>query len=88
MIASGGKKTDLEYLTVEQVREAVSTWFEAQDLPRSCQSQKFEQSAARLAYYRRRNRIARLSHTKETRRRLRQIGINPDRLRSCVPLEP
>ena len=73
---------------MEQVREAVSIWLEAQDLPRSCRSQKYEQAAIRIAYYQHRNRVARLSHTKDTRRRLRQMGINPDRLRSCVPPEP
>ena len=73
---------------MEQVREAVSIWFEAQELPRSYRSQKYEQGAIRIAYYQHRNRIARLSHTKNTRRRLRQLRINPDRLRSCVPPEP
>ena len=88
MIVWGKKTAGLENLTVEQVREAVGIWFEAQELPRACRSQKYEQGAIRFAYYQHRNRIARLSHTKETRRRLRRIGINPDRLRSCVPPDP
>ena len=85
MIASSKKTTDLACLTVEQVREAVSIWFEAQELPRACRLRKYEDGAARLAYYQRRNHLARRCHTKKTRRRLRKIGINPDRLRSCGP---
>lgn len=73
---------------MEQVREAVSIWFEARGLPRSCRLKKYEEEAARIAYHQHRNRIARQSHTKETRRRLRQMGINPDRLRLCVPPDP
>ena len=88
MIASGKKTTDLDYLTVEQVRESLGIWFEAQELPRTCRFKKYEQAEARVAYYQHRNRVARQCHTKKTRQRLRSMGINPDKLRSCVPRDP
>jgi len=39
-------------------------------------------------YYQRRNRQARLSHTKTRRERLAALGIDPDRIKSCVPRAP
>ena len=82
------KTTDRQYLTVEQVRDAASAWVEAQGLPPSARKKIYQETAARIAYYQRRNQQARKSHTKRTRQRLRAIGIKLDRLRSCVPDDP
>ena len=75
-------------LPPEQVRDAASTWMEAQDLPPSARRKRYGKAARRIAYHQRRNRQARASHTKTTHRTLRKMGIRVDRLRSCAPDDP
>ena len=87
--ASEGEKTvESLSLTVEQVRRAADVWIAACDLPRSMREQAYRRAAERIAYYQHRNQQARLSHTRKTIRRLRELGIEPDQLKSCLPRDP
>jgi SRSO17 transposase len=75
----------LEELTTEQVRRAMNTWLTTfdQDL---APLQRLKREQEKQRYYQRRNRQARLSHTKTRRKRLASLGIDPDRIKSCVPV--
>jgi SRSO17 transposase len=77
----------LEQLTTEQVRRAMNTWLEA-SLGRLTKAQQFERELAKQRYYQRRNAQARRSHTKTRRARLQAIGIDANRIKSCIPRSP
>jgi len=77
--------TDTLYLTVEQVRPAASTCVQVQSLPPAARRDAYEKTAERIAYYQRRNRAARQSHTRTTILRLAQLGVKLLWLPSCVP---
>lgn len=74
----------VDRITVEQVRSAVNVWLDSADLPPSCQRQRFQKEQQKQQYYERRNKQARISHTKTRRRRLDELGIDPDRIKSCL----
>lgn len=74
----------VDRITVEQVRSAVNVWLDSADLPPSCQRQRFEKEQQKQQYYERRNKQARVSHTKTRRSRLNELGINADRIKSCL----
>ncbi len=77
----GGAETDR--LTVEQVRRAVSEWLSAADWkPAACRT-RHEKERNKQTYYRRRNRQARLSHTKTRTAQLQTQGIQIDKIKSC-----
>jgi hypothetical protein len=44
----------------------------------------FVNELEKQAYYQRRNETARKSHTKTKRRKLNELGIDPDRIKSCI----
>jgi SRSO17 transposase len=71
-------------LSVEQVRSAMNVWLDAADLPPRCRRQRFEKEQANQQYYQRRAKQARVSHTKTRRRLLNALGIDADRIKSCV----
>ena len=73
-----------ESLTVDQVRYALSQWFQGRRLGRYARRILLEDAAALIAYHRRRNTEAKLSHTKTTRETLFESGIDMDRIRSCL----
>jgi len=77
----------LEQLTTEQVRRAMNVWLSTfdQDLT---PTHRLKREQEKQDYYQRRNRQARLSHTKTRRKRLASLGIDPDRIKSCGPLAP
>jgi SRSO17 transposase len=77
----------LEQLTTEQVRRAMNVWLSTfdQDLT---PTGRLKREQEKQDYYQRRNRQARLSHTKTRRERLASLGIDPDRIKSCVPRAP
>lgn len=77
----------LEHLTTEQVRRAMNTWLEIAER-RLTKAERFARELAKQRYYKRRNAQARRSHTKTRRARLKSLGINPDRIKSCVPRPP
>jgi hypothetical protein len=77
----------LEHLTTEQVRRAMSTWLEAaQGL--LTKKTRFQRELAKQQYYQRRNAQAQRSHAKTRHDQLRCLGIDADRIKSCIPPPP
>jgi len=72
------------------VELADGTWVEAQSLLPRDRNLLYQQIARRIAYYQRRNRCARMCHTRKTLSELQKLKINIARLRSrsCVPHDP
>ena len=73
-----------ERLTVDQVRYALSQWFLSLRYGRRARRILLEDAAARIAYHRRHNTEAKLSHTPTMRKTLFKSGIDVDRIRSCL----
>ena len=71
-------------LSVEQVRSAMNVWLDSADLPPQCRRARFEKEQAKQQYYQRRSKQTRESHTKTRRRRLSKLGIDADRIKSCL----
>jgi SRSO17 transposase len=74
----------LEHLTMEQVRRAMNAWLEAA-AKQLTKAEQFEQELLKQRYYQRRNAQARRSHTKTRQARLKSLGIDAERIKSCVP---
>ena len=74
----------LEHLTVEQVRRAMNVWLDAADLKPASRRSRFEKELETQHYYQHRNRQSRQSHTKTRLGKLKSLGIDPDRIRTCV----
>lgn len=77
----------LEHLTTEQVRRALKTWLEAAQ-GRLTKVARFKRELAKQEYYQRRNAQAQRSHTKTRKAKLRSLGIDADRIKSCIPSSP
>jgi len=75
----------VDRISVEQVRSAINVWLDAVDLPTSARRSRYQQEQERQAYYQRRNRQARISHTKTRLIRLLRLGIDPTKIKSCLP---
>lgn len=75
-------------LTVEQVRSAVNAWLECVDLCRSCRQKRYEKELEDQQYDQARNEQARVSHTKTRVEQLAALGIDVDRIKSCLPKPP
>ena len=73
-----------ESLTVDQVRYALSQRFLSLRYGRHARRILLEDAAARIAYHRRHNTEAKLSHTRTMRNTLLRSGIDVDRIRSCL----
>ncbi len=73
----------LEQLTMEQVRRAINTWLQA-TAPRLSKIGRLEKELAKQHYYQRRAVQARRSHSKTRKARLNALGIDADRIKSCV----
>ena len=73
-----------ESLTVDQVRYALSQWFLSLRYGRHARRILLEDAAALIAYHRRHNTEAKLSHTRTMRKTLLKSGIDIDRIRSCL----
>lgn len=82
--ATTPREDQLEHLTMEQVRRAVNTWLEAAAAGRT-KAKRFEKELAKQQYYQRRNKQARRSHTKTREAQLKAVGIDAERIKSCVP---
>ncbi len=78
------REDPLEELTLEQVRRAIHLWIRTAR-PRLSQTQQLEKELAKEHYYRRRAAQARRSHTKTRTARLEALGIDADRIKSCLP---
>ena len=74
----------LEHLTMEQVRRAMNTWLEAA-AERLTTAERLQRELDKQQYHQRRNAQARRSHTKTRRARLKSLGIDADRIKSCIP---
>ena len=75
----------VDRISVEQVRSAMNVWLDTADLPPSPRHQRFEEELEKQQYYQRRSKQARKSHTKTRIERLADIGINVDKIKSCIP---
>ncbi len=80
--ASGDKS---DRITVEQVRSAMDVWLDASDLPPRLRRRRFEEEREKQHYYQRRNRQARISHTKTRITELQALEIDVGRIKSCLP---
>jgi len=74
----------LEHLTTEQVRRAVNTWLMVA-APRQTKTKRLENELTKQQYHQKRNAQAQRSHTKTRKARLKALGINVDRIKSCLP---
>jgi SRSO17 transposase len=77
----------LEHLTTEQVRRAINVWLEAAR-GQLTKVERFQRELAKQRYYQRRNAQAQRSHTKTRKARLKSLGIDADRIKSCIPASP
>lgn len=77
-----------ELLTLEQVRRAANVFVASIGLAPRCRAQLYRKEVDRQAYYARRNAQASKSHRKTRRKRLAQIGIDPDKIKSVPPKTP
>ncbi len=73
-----------EELTMEQVRRAINTWLQVAAIPPT-KTKRLEREIAIQQYHKKRNAQARRSHTKSRKARLKELGIDVDRIKSCVP---
>jgi len=72
-------------LTVEQIRSAMNTWLQAAPLPPESRRQAYQHELDRQRYYQRRSEQARKSHTKTRIRQLSELGIDVEKIKSCIP---
>lgn len=82
--AATTRENPLEHLTTEQVRRAMNAWLEAA-ARRLTKTQRLERELEKQQYYQHRNVQARRSHTKTRKARLKALGIDADRIKSCLP---
>ncbi|MFV0446559.1 MAG: transposase, partial [Planctomycetaceae bacterium] len=74
-----------ELLTTEQVRQAANVVVDSIPLPPRARNQRYEAESQRQTYHARRNAQAAKSHHKNKRKRLAELGINPDKIKSVPP---
>jgi SRSO17 transposase len=77
----------LEHLTTEQVRRAMNAWLATAE-GRLTKVARWQRELAKQHYYQRRNAQARRSHAKTRQAQLRSLGIDADRIKSCIPPSP
>ncbi len=77
-----------ELLTTEQVRRAANVVVGSMSLPPRVRHNLFDAEASRQLYYARRNAQAARSHHKTRRKRLIELGINPDKIKAIFPKQP
>jgi SRSO17 transposase len=80
--------TSGELLTMEQVRRAADVFLATIHLPPQHRYQSYEAELADQRYHQRRNAAASRSHRKTRLRQLRQLGIDPDTIKSVFPKQP
>lgn len=72
-------------LTIEQVRSAMNTWLSAADLKPTVRRERYEQELERQRYYQERNMQSRKFHTKTRITQLSELGIDVNRIKTCIP---
>lgn len=77
----------VDRISVEQVRSAMNVWLDAADLPPAARQQRYEDELRKQQYYQRRNRQARNAHTQTRIERLAEMGIDVNKIRSCIPVD-
>jgi SRSO17 transposase len=75
-------------LTVEQVRSAINTWFATVDLKPAKRKERYEKELKSQRYHQRRNQQSRTSHTKTRIARLSALGIDVNKIKSCLTQQP
>lgn len=70
-------------LSLEQVRSAMNTWLGSTDLKPAAKKDRYQQELKKQQYHQHRNQQAHRSHTKTRKKRLAELGINPDVIKSC-----
>jgi SRSO17 transposase len=80
--APGSEQPDR--LTIEQVRSAMTTFLSTAALKPAVRQQHYEKHLRKQSYYQRRNRQARKSHTKTRIKQFADLGIDVDRIKSCL----
>ena len=71
-------------LTVEQVRRAANAYLAHHHLPPALRDEAFEKELTDQRYYQERSAQAKKSHTKTRIRFYRDLGIDVDKIKSCI----
>ena len=71
-------------LSFEQVRSARNVWLQAADLKPAARKRRYEKELEKQRYHQTRNQQARTAHAKTRRRRLVGLGVDPDKIKSCI----
>jgi SRSO17 transposase len=74
----------LDRLTVEQVRSAMNVWLSAVDLKPAARRKRYDCEWRKQCYYQYRNKQASRSHTQTRRKRFAALGIDVDKIKSCL----
>lgn len=77
-----------ELLTMEQVRRAANVVLSSISLPPRSRARLYAEEAARQTYHASRNAQAAKSHCKTRRKRLAELGIDPETIKSVSPKPP
>lgn len=77
-----------ELLTMEQVRRAVNVFIGSIGLPPRCRQQRYREESDRQSYHARRNAQAAKSHCKTRHKRLAELGIDPEQIKSVYTKPP
>ena len=71
-------------LTVEQVRSVVNTWLRCGDLHPPDKRRRWKHEVEKLKYHQKRNETARKSHNKTRKEVYYHLGIDIDKIKTCV----
>lgn len=77
-------KNKTRELTVEQVRRSLNCWLQYHSLPPNLRDEEFQKELRDQHYYQQRNAQARKSHTKTRRNQYLKLGIDVDKIKSCI----
>ena len=80
--------TSGELLTLEQVRRAADVVVASAGLSRDERNRRYQAETDRQTYHARRNAQAAKSHRKTRNRKLRDLGIDPEQIKSVPPKPP
>ena len=86
-IRLGLDKTGKRALTVEQVRRSINCWLQYRDLPSEIRDDKFQHELAIQHDHQQRNAQAASSHTKTRIAMSLKMGIDVDKIKSCIQTE-
>lgn len=87
-LCRGEVVTDAERLTLEQVRRAADVVIRCSGLPRRFRDKEYEAELNRINYHQRRNAEASRCHCKKRIAAYKQLGIDPDKIKSVEPKSP